>query len=216
MTSENQSRGSAVVKNGTGFLRFCSIRCVLLSLAVVRGSVEKGLSGVHSSYLRYGCLVQRARLVQDDFFRRRGWGGGGRGGREKDPPCRLHKGGYTPHARSTWLIAGVILARLTFRDQVAGLVRPRGRTMRRRESLGRKFRSLAGEHKSWLQIAAIIRAAEASARILQPRAEKARFLLPADDRAIIFQRLPALRKIMFDCYKTYMMEGILVKLSKNF
>lgn len=89
-------------------------------------------------------------------------------------------------ARSTWLIAGVILARLTFGIKWQ-LRSPPGAATRRRESLGRKFRSLAGEHKSWLQITAITHCAEASARIFQPRAESA---IPSTttwrDRALFF------------------------------
>lgn len=163
------------------FLRLCSIH-VALSLAV-----EKGLSGVHSSYLRHGCWSRASRCSRWLFSPRRG---GGRGGGSGEGPLLPPSQKWLLSARSTWLIAGVILARLTFGIKWQ-LRSPPGAATRRRESLGRKFRSLAGEHKSWLQITAITHCAEASARIFQPRAESA-IPLPTTwrDRAHYFSTLP--------------------------
>lgn len=163
VATENQSRGSAVIRHGTLFFN--------APIYVVRRRSSgkdrmKGLSGVHSSYLRCGCCRARSS----------GWlftpGG----------PFLLER--WLLFAHSTWLIAGVTLApaRFTFgikwqRSRIAS--GPHVSKRARRES-GRKFRS--PEYKSWLQIAPVTYRAEASARIFQPRA--ARFLFVRGGRTL--------------------------------
>lgn len=129
VTSENQSRGSAVVKNLIHFLRFCPM---------FPGEVERV---IRCPFIVSLLRMLAARARQDDFFRRRCEE---REERSLLPPSQK----WLLSARSTWLIAGVILARLTFGIKWQ-LRSPPGAAARSeralRESLGRKFRSLSPE-----------------------------------------------------------------------